>query len=288
MYKISNKLIAAFAVLMMVFGGFGIALTAGADDAAAPRIPELIPGSIVVEDSMVIDYAAVDDDLYMVMTAELYLADGRVAEIDRHLEAFAGAIWLYYDAAVLSFVIPYETTGDVPVSEIVPASFLEYFTADNFILDVEKASDFAILETIVEKYADVEFQPDLDVSITSIAAEGVTVLTEEEMAVIEASIALLQAELEEADLEIADLEALVAEKDVVIDKLKEQAVLDAEEIAIKNAKIADLEKQIAETKKGDSTIAWCVAAVGIIAAIVLAAFVIIVYMKAKKEGRRLL
>lgn len=287
MYKVSNKSIAAFAVLMMVFGGFGIALTAGADDAAA-RTPELIPGSIVVEDSMVISYVNADDDLYMVMNAELYLADGRVAEIDRHLEAFAGAIWLYYDAAVLSFVIPYETEGDKPIAEIVPASFLEYFTADNFILDVEKASDFAILETIVEKYADVEFQPELDVAVTAIAAEGVTVMTEEEMAVIEASIALLQAELEEADLEIADLEALVAEKDVVIDKLKEQAVLDAEEIAIKNAKIADLEKQIAETKKGDSTIAWCVAAVGIIAAVVLAGFVIIVYMKAKKEGRRLL
>ena len=287
MYKVSNKSIAAFAVLMMVFGGFGIALTAGADDAAA-RTPELIPGSIVVEDSMVIDYVNVDDDLYMVMNAELYLADGRVAEIDRHLEAFAGAIWLYYDSAKLAFVVPYETVDDKDIAEIVPASFLEYFTADSFILTVEKLGDFAILETIVEKYVDVEFQPDLEVAVTAIAAEGVTVLTEEEMAVIEASIALLQAELEEADFQIEDLTRIVEEKNADIKELQKSIELAAEEIAVKNAKIADLEKQIADTKKGDSTIAWCVAAVGIIAAVVLAGFIVIVYMKAKKEGRRLL
>ena len=65
-------------------------------------------------------------------------------------------------------------------------------------------------------------------------------------------------------------------------------MIHIEEIALKNAKIADLEKQLSEKKGGNTTLAWCVAAVGIIAAIVEAGFILIVFNKANKEGRRLL
>ncbi|MBQ7622084.1 MAG: hypothetical protein IJV02_06700, partial [Candidatus Methanomethylophilaceae archaeon] len=57
--KMNTKFIAAIAVFAMMFAGFGAILGADVDDAATGRIGT----SIVVEDSLEIGYANVDDDL---------------------------------------------------------------------------------------------------------------------------------------------------------------------------------------------------------------------------------
>jgi hypothetical protein len=84
--------------------------------------------------------------------------------------------------------------------------------------------------------------------------------------------------------EIAGLEMALAVKEKVIEE-KDKT------IGAKDSKIADLEKELEDAKKttkGDDTVAWCVAALGIIAAGVLAGFTALAAIKAKKEGRRFL
>ena len=121
-------------------------------------------------------------------------------------------------------------------------------------------------------------------AVASVDVTGYVVeitLLEQQVAILEERIAELEEDEDEriAELEdeIAELEALIAEKNLA---------LEADII-----KIADLEKQLEDAQKakgGDSTTAWCIAALGLIAAGVLGGFTVLAANKAKKEGRRLI
>ena len=293
--KMNTKFIAALAVFAMVFAGFGAAIAA--DDNDATRIGT----SIVVDDSLEIGYANVDGDLYMVVTADLDLSGCGTPTGDNvdpkafftyHLGAFAKTVGAFFDEATMSFTIPYTIKdGDktTTVADIVPASFLVYFTEDEFVISVEKESDFAVLKTIEDsyttaaaegqaKYPYIEFsKTDVELSATSIAAEDVAVYTPAEIAAIVAeAIAKFDGWMSPEQVE----QAVNAAKQAVIDSYKDYKSPEEVQKAIDEA--------VAKVKGGDATIAWCVAAVGIIAALVLAGFVLVVFNKANKEGRRLL
>jgi hypothetical protein len=266
----------------MVFAGVGAMAVAENNDAAAKE-PELIDHSIVVKDSMAVDYANEEGNLYMLITADLYLeGDARVAAMDEHLTAFAGAIWTYYDEASLVFEIPYKITEKgKTIADVVPASFLVYFTDELFILPVEKAADFTILSTIMTyttgEDAILELGAEIDVTVSALVAIGIGAFTPEEIAAIvaEATEGLYTPEEVEKLVEEAGEKAVVVYKES--DEYK-KAMADAGQKAVD-------EYIASHPVKEDKTFFYGFVVVLVIAialAVAFAYFYIIPQMKAKK------
>lgn len=323
MYKISNKSIAVLAVFAMMFAGFGAILVAGANDAAEVKTADLFNGDedvlYVVDDT---GAAAVIADL---APYEAIFGEGNVEVVDvgvkftykTHGEPAVAytyddipTIYKPYvdDSAKVIFAEEKATFDTVmaalgtyvaPVANSYGFKIVCHVETENAIVTPEEAAEVlleiatltAAVEAAEEEIADLEADiADLEAAIDAKEAE----IAELEAYIAELEddtegvIAALRAVIEEAELEIADLEADIDAKNAKIAELEKKVADDKALIEEKDAKIADLEEQLAKKSDGNATVAWCVAAVGIIAAIVLAGFVLIVFMKAKKEGRRLL
>ena len=302
----NTKVIAAMAVLAMVFAGFGAFAYVNGNDAAMAQTADLV----MDDDENVMYVVTVTGAANANPDLANYVAvfgAGTAKTVDITVKfAYKGeakyedvpTIYKPYvdDSAKLISAAEKETFDTVlgalvdanivvPTADTYSYKIISFIDTDNFVVTPEQVAELEAyvtgLETqVAELQADIaELQADIVAKTAKIAE------LEEYIEELEEGAGELIAELK---AQILALEAQVAEDKEVIDEKNTQIALDLEEIALKNAKIADLEKQVAEKKGGDATIAWCVAAVGIIAAVVLAGFVLIVFNKANKEGRRLL
>jgi len=305
MYKVSNKSIAALAVFAMLVAGFGAIVFAGGNDAAEAKTADLVmdDDENVMYVVTVTGAADANPDLasYVAVfgagTAKVIDVTVKFAYKDGKTFEDVPAIYKPYvdDVAKTVSAAEKETFDTVlaaldaaivtPTANTYAYEIVCFIDTDNFVVTPEQVAELEAyvegLETqIAELQADiVELQADI------VAKEVEIAELEEYIEELEEGAGELIAELK---AQVAGLEAQVAEDKEVIEEKNSQIALDLEEIALKTAKIADLEKQLADKKGGDATLAWCVAAIGIIAAIVLAGFILIVFNKANKEGRRLL
>jgi len=304
MYKVSNKSIAALAVFAMLVAGFGAIVFAEGNDAAEAKTADLVMDDEDVMYLVTVTGAAdANPDLanYVAVfgagTAKVIDVTVKFAYKDGKTFEDVPAIYKPYvdDSAKTVSAEEKETFDTVlaaldaaivtPTANTYAYKIVCFIDTDNFVVTPEQAAELEAyvegLETqVAELQADiVELQAEIAAKEAKIAELQEYIEELEEGA--GELIAELKAQVADLQDDVKELEAVVAEKDVEIDNLEE-------EIALKNAKIADLEKQLAEKKGGDATIAWCVAAIGIIAAVVLAGFILIVFNKANKEGRRLL
>ena len=165
--------------------------------------------------------------------------------------------------------------GDVTNNDIVRGLTL-FTSAEMTAKKVSGGVDTAVILGNVDAAGVVDALETLP-SVMSVDVEEYVLeiaLLEQQVAILEARIAELE---EDEDERIAELEAEIEDL---------EADIEADII-----KIADLEKQLEDAQKakgGDSTTAWCIAALGLIAAGVLGGFTVLAANKAKKEGRRLI
>ena len=177
----------------------------------------------------------------------------------------------------------------------VPSGLVQYFDVAGKTVAFPMDMKASIAATIVGGIIVLDVTKAVETAVIVPVMDDAIIIGLEEYAEMIDTIADLQDEIIANEIEIEALEAEIAEleedESEKVTKLKEQIAGLQAEIEADEADIADLEKQLEEAQKnkgGDATVAWCVAALGIIAAGVLAGFIFVAYSRAKKDGRRLI
>lgn len=281
--KCNSKSVVALAmVAFLCLGAFGVM---AADEAQAD--PAAVDAFAVVglEGYVVADAEGDDDAKFLAAIGAIQNVTVYIADLNDDIEETITIMNLKYYEALTDATFAADgveivdekvviKAGEVASSDIVRGLGL-FTSAEMTAKKVSGGVDTAVILGNVDAAGVVNALETLPGVMAVDVEEYVT-----EIALLEEQIFILKeriAELEkDEDERIAELEAEIDDLELTI----EGDIL----------KIADLEKQLEEAQKnkgGDSTTAWCVAALGIIAAIALAGFVFVAYNRAKKDGRRL-
>lgn len=250
------KIIAAIAALAMMFAGFGVLITAGASDAEGEE-----PGTPGVTENASVEPTAIswkvsngDEGIVITYTIPKIVTVEEVVEIvgDKNVDVTINAKVTLNDGYAL---------------EDIPTKYAKFLDANGELISI----DAEVYEKISEGLEAYITLGDATTTVNYVVAGAGTLYTDEEIA------ALVDGLFTEDDVNDAVADAVAAYEGFVSPEDLEKAIADAK-----------AEAEVVDEKDGDATIAWCVAALGIIAAVALAGFVLIIFRKANKEGRRLI
>lgn len=276
-------MVAMAMVAFLCLGAFGVM---AADEAQADPVAVDAFAVVGLEGYVVADAEGDEDAKFLAAVGAIQSVTVYVATLNDDIEETITITTLKYYEALTDATFAADGVEIVDENVVIKAEAIDssdivrglalFTSAEMTAKKVSGGVDTAVILGNVAA-ADVIEKLETLPSVMSVDIEGYIfkiAMLEEQAVVLKERIAELE---KDEDERIAELEAEVEdlEADIEADIMK----------------IADLEKQLEEAKKvkgGDATVAWCVAALGIIAAGVLAGFVFVAYSRAKKDGRRLI